>query len=308
MRFLVIGELNPDLILRDYHSFPSPGHEVLVEDLSLTLGSASAICAAGLARLGNAVRFGGKVGADQWGDFCTGFLSGAGIDVAHVKRDPGVKTGLTVSLTCSADRALVTYLGAISSFCAADLDGAVMDGCTHLHMSSYYLQDGLRSGCRSLFAEAHARGMTTSLDPGFDPAEGWDGGLREVLREVDVFFPNEVELRGVGGSEDFVECLRRLENGRTLTVAKLGADGCLALDRGVPLKVPAFPATAVDTTGAGDSFNAGFLHAWCRQYSLAQALRFAAACGALSTRAMGGAASQATAEEAGKLFESQETQ
>ncbi len=307
MRFLVIGELNPDLILRDYHSFPRLGCEVLVEDLSLTLGSASAICAAGLARLGNAVRFAGKVGADQWGDFCTGFLSGAGIDVSHVKRDPGSKTGLTVSLTCSTDRALVTYPGATSSFTAADLNDAVMDGCTHLHISSYYLQDGLRPSCRSLFAEAHARGLTTSLDPGFDPTERWNGGLREVLEEVDVFFPNEIELRGVGRSEDFVECLRTLENGRTLTVAKLGTDGCMSLNRGTPLNVPAFLTAPVDTTGSGDSFNAGFLHAWCRGYSLPDALRFAAACGALSTRSMGGTGSQATAGEAEALFHSQET-
>jgi sugar/nucleoside kinase (ribokinase family) len=190
MQFLVIGELNPDLVLGPYRSFPGLGKEVIAEDLNLTLGSASAICAAGLARLGNAVRFAGKVGADQWGDFCTGLLSGAGIDVSHVKRDSGSKTGLTVSLTCSADRALVTYLGAIRSFCAADLDSSVMDDCTHLHISSYYLQDGLRPDCRWLFAEAHARGLTTSLDPGFDPAERWDGGLLEVLQEVDVFFPN----------------------------------------------------------------------------------------------------------------------
>lgn len=305
MRFLVIGELNPDLILQGISSLPVLGREMLVEDLNLTLGSASAICAAGLARLGNAVRFAGKVGADQWGDFCTGFLADAGLDVSHIRRDPHVKTGLTVSLSSSADRALVTYLGATRSFSAADLDSAVMDGCTHLHISSYYLQDGLRPGCRGLFAEAHARGMTTSLDPGFDPAERWNGGLREVLQDVDVFFPNEVELRAVGGSEDLVECLRSLANGRTLTVAKLGKDGCLALDGNAPLKVPAFPVIPVDTTGSGDSFNAGFLHAWCRGYSLPDALRFAAACGALSTRAMGGTGSQATAEEAGKLFQLQ---
>ena len=298
MRVLVIGELNPDLVLRDARTFPRLGQEVLVEDLVLTLGSASAICAMGLARLGNSVSFAGKVGCDQWGDFCIAALESAGIETSHIKRDPGHKTGLTVAITSGKDRALVTYLGVIASFRAADLDAGVMEGCTHLHISSYFLQEGLRPDCRDLFAEAHARGMTTSLDPGFDPTERWESDLRETLREVDVFFPNEVELRCLGGSQDPVECLRNLENGRTLVVAKMGAAGCQTLCQGKLIQTPALPIKPVDTTGAGDSFDAGFLHVWVRGRSVEEALRFAAACGALSTRAMGGTGSQATVEEA----------
>jgi sugar/nucleoside kinase (ribokinase family) len=177
-----------------------------------------------------------------------------------------------------------------------------MDGCGHLHISSYFLQESLRPDCRALFAEAHRRGMTTSLDPGFDPTENWDSGLRETLKEVDIFFPNEVELAGVGGFEDPIECLRRLDNGRTLVVAKLGREGCMALEGGSPVHVPAFAVQPVDTTGAGDSLNAGFLHAWLRQRPLREAMRFGAACGALSTRAMGGTGSQATEAEAEEML------
>jgi len=304
MRLLVVGELNPDLVLGDYRSFPRPGQEVLVEDASLTLGSASAICAMGLARLGNRVRFASKVGCDQWGDFCIRELESRGIETSWVRRDPGVKTGLTVAITCAADRALVTHLGAIASFCAAGLEDGVMEGCTHLHISSYFLQAGLRPDCRALFARAHANGMTTSLDPGFDPAERWEAGLRDTLREVDVFFPNEVELRCLGGAEDPAECLRRLGNGRTQVIAKMGAAGCQALENGRLVSVPAFPVKTADTTGAGDSFNAGFLHAWLRGRSLQDAMQYGAACGALSTRAMGGTGSQATAEEAETMMHS----
>ena len=298
MRFLVVGELNPDLILCDYRSFPVLGQEVLVEGLDLMLGSASAICAAGLARLGNTVRMASKTGADQWGDFCIDALARAGVDTSFVKRDPQSKTGLTVSITSSKDRALVTYLGAIATFRAADVDPGAMDGCRHLHVSSYFLQEGLQKDVRALFAAAHARGLTTSLDPGFDPSEKWQSGLRETLEETDVFFPNEVELRGLGGDPDPAECLHRLEIGRTLIVAKLGADGCMVLDRGNPLHVPAFPVRPVDTTGAGDSFNSGFLHAWVSGRPVEEALRFGAACGALSTRAVGGTGCQASLEEA----------
>jgi sugar/nucleoside kinase (ribokinase family) len=298
MRFLVVGEINPDLIMCNYQSFPTLGQEVLVDDLSLMMGSASAICAVGLSRLGDPVRIVGKVGVDQWGDFCLKILADAGIDISFVKRDPASKTGITVSITSSKDRALVTYLGAIASFRAAEMDPLALDGCTHLHVSSYFLQQGLQKDCRDLFTAAHARGLTTSLDPGFDPSEQWQSGLRETLEETDVFFPNEVELRGLGGSEDPLECLRKLDNGRTLVVAKLGAAGCMALDLGNPIHVPAFPVTPVDTTGAGDSFNAGFLHAWAQHKPLAEALRFGSACGAISTRAMGGTGGQASIEEA----------
>jgi len=302
VKILFAGELNPDLILRDYHAFPTLGQEVLVDDCTLTLGSATAICAVGMARLGNAVRFATLVGRDQWGDFCVQALEQAGIDISGVRREPSVKTGITISITSAADRAFVTYLGAIAAFRAAHMDSAVMDGCGHLHISSYFLQEGLRQDCRALFAEAHRRGMTTSLDPGFDPTERWASGLSETLVEVDVFFPNEVELRGAGGSSEPVECLRRLQNGRTLVIAKLGREGCMALADGAPVHVPAFPVRAVDTTGAGDSFNAGFLHAWLRRRPLQEAMRFAAACGALSTRAMGGTGSQATESEAEEML------
>jgi sugar/nucleoside kinase (ribokinase family) len=298
MRFLVIGELNPDLLMCNYQSFPTLGQEVLVEGLDLMLGSASAIAAVGLARLGNSVRMASKTGADQWGDFSIQALNRAGVDTAFVKRDARSKTGLTVSITNSKDRALVTYLGAIATLEGADIDPGAMDGCRHLHISSYFLQQALQKDCRALFAAAHARGLSTSLDPGFDPSEKWQSGLRETLEETDVFFPNEVELRGLGGSEDPVECLRRLDNGRTLIVAKLGATGCMVLDHGKPLHIPAFPVKPVDTTGAGDSFNSGFLHAWAAGRPVDEALRFGAACGALSTRAVGGTGSQASLEEA----------
>jgi sugar/nucleoside kinase (ribokinase family) len=302
MRFLVVGELNPDLVMAGYRRFPTPGEEVLVEDLNLMLGSASAICAVGLARLGNTVGMASKIGVDQWGDFCLARLAEAGVDTSFVKRDPGSKTGLTVSITCAKDRALVTYLGAIASFHASDLDGGAMDGCGHLHVSSYFLQEGLQRDCRELFAEAHRRGLTTSLDPGFDPSEKWDSGLRRALQEIDVCFPNEVELRGMGRADDLMECLRALDNGHTLFVAKLGAAGCMALEHGVPVRVPAFPVQPVDTTGAGDSFNAGFLHAWVRRRPLTEALRLGAACGAISTRAMGGTGHQASIEEAEEMM------
>ncbi len=294
MRILVIGEINPDLILQGYSHFPVPGREVLVDDTTLTLGSASAICAAGLARLGNNVAMLGKVGRDPWGDFCIDRLRALGVDTRFVIRDPAVKTGITVSISSPSDRALVTYLGAMERFSHQDIDSTVFGGFRHVHISSFYMQRALRPHCRELFEAAHRAGLTTSLDPGYDPSEQWAGGLGDTLSATDVFFPNKIEIEGITGVADPVVGLRKLANGRTLTVAKLGARGSVALDVGIPLHVPAMLVDPVDTTGAGDSFDAGFLHYWVQHKPLAEAMRFAAACGALSTLGLGGTGAQAT--------------
>jgi sugar/nucleoside kinase (ribokinase family) len=298
---LVVGEVNPDLVLRG-DRFPVPGKEVLVEDFVMTLGSASAICAMGLARLGDPVSFVGKVGADPWGAYCVDTMAAAGIDVTRIARNPALKTGVTVSITSSRDRALVSFIGAIGALRAADVADDAFAGAGHLHVSSYFLQEALRPGCRALFARAHAAGLTTSLDPGFDPSERWDGDLRETLAEVDLFFPNEVEVRAITRTDAVPDALRRLAGGRTRTIAKLGAQGCATLaDDGRLLQAPSYSVEAVDTTGAGDSFNAGFLHAWLARRPLEECLRWGNACGSLSTRGLGGTARQPSAEEVEQL-------
>jgi len=303
-RVLVVGEINLDLILANYQSFPALGREVLVDDLVATLGSASAIFAVGLARLGAPVAFLGKVGADQWGEQCLDAMRRAGVDLARVIRDPALKTGLTVSITSARERALVSYLGAIAALRAEDVPDDALRGFQHLHVSSYFLQQGLRPGCASLFARARAAGLTTSLDPGFDPSERWEADLVDTLRSVDVFLPNEVELCALARCSTPVEALHRLQNGATRIVAKLGALGCATLEGGRLVEVPAFRVETVDTTGAGDSFNAGFLHAWLSGLPLRDCLRWGAACGGLSTRGLGGTGRQADRAEVEQLLAS----
>lgn len=303
-RVLVVGEINLDLILANYQSFPALGREVLVDDLVATLGSASAICAVGLARLGTPVAFLGKVGADQWGEQCLEAMRKGGVDVSRVIRNPSLKTGLTVSITSARERALVSYLGAIAALRGEDVPDEAFRGFDHLHVSSYFLQQGLRPSLASLFARARAAGLTTSLDPGFDPSERWEADLVETLRSVDVFLPNEVELCAAARCTTPAEALLRLQNGSSLIVAKLGAMGCASLEAGRLVEVPAFPVQAVDTTGAGDSFDAGFVHAWLSGLPLRDCLRWGAACGGLSTRGLGGTARQADRAEVEQLLSS----
>jgi sugar/nucleoside kinase (ribokinase family) len=301
-KVLVAGEINPDLILQGYHSFPEPGKEVLVDDFVMALGSASAICAMGLARLGRPVGFVGKIGDDPWGDFCLATMGGGGIDVSRVRREASLKTGVTVSISSPRDRALVSFVGAMAALTGDDLPDRLLAEFQHLHVSSYFLQDRLRPSLPDVFARAHRAGLTTSLDPGFDPSERWDRALLDTLRDVDVFLPNEVELAALSGQRDPEPALRALDNGRTRIVAKLGARGCMTLEEGRVLSAPAIPVQPVDTTGAGDSFNAGFLHAWLDGRPLQECLHWGAACGSLSTRGVGGWERQADAAEVRALM------
>jgi sugar/nucleoside kinase (ribokinase family) len=296
MRILVAGELNPDLILSGLTSLPVPGHEILARDFSLQLGSSSAIVAAGLARLGNAVSFRGKVGDDSFGRFSVAELERMSVNCSAVIVDPSTKTGLTVSLSVS-DRALVTYPGAIAELRAEDVTDDLLAASSHLHVASFYLQTALRPGLRGLFERAHRLGLTTSLDPGCDPAGSWGSAILDVLPAVDVFLLNEVELAGLTGTSDVEAGIRRLSTGTTRVIAKLGAQGCAVLDGGHTVYEPALSVDPVDTTGAGDSFDAGFLHAWLLGMPLRDCLKCGVVCGGLSTQGLGGTASQPTWNE-----------
>jgi sugar/nucleoside kinase (ribokinase family) len=301
-KILVAGDINVDLICSGCQAFPAPGKEVLVDDFVMTLGGSSAICAMGLARLGNPVAFIGKVGADSWGDYCTETLRAAGVDVSGLSRDPALRTGVTISITSTNDRALVTFAGSVAALRAADVDAWALDDAAHLHVSSFFLQHELRPAFSRLFALARSAGLSTSLDPGYDPAERWDRDLFEALEAVDVLFPNEVELAAISGTADLADGLRRMSNGRTRVVAKLGRRGSATLAKDMLLEVPSFAIEPIDTTGAGDSFDAGFLHAWLREQPLRECLRWGSACGALSTRGLGGTPCQPDAAEVRALL------
>lgn len=299
---LVVGEINVDLVLKGLHAEPAPGQEVLADDFLMTPGSSSMICALGLARLGETVAFHGKLGDDAWGHYCLDALRNAGIGVASLRPDAAQRTGVTVSLSTPRDRSLVTFPGAIAALRADEVDDVLLRGARHLHVSSFYLQKALRPGIRDLFARARAAGLTTSLDPGFDPERAWGDDLREVLAEVDMFLPNEEELRALTGTHDVREGLARLDNGHTRIVVKRGRQGCATLQDGALLEVSAFAVEAVDSTGAGDSFDAGFLHAWLHGLPLRDCMRWGSACGSLSTRGIGGTTRQATTGEAEALL------
>ncbi len=294
---LVVGELNADLILRGDVT-PAFGQvEKIIDDATLTIGSSSAIFACGAARLGLRVAFIGKAGDDEFGRFMLHQLQQRGIDTHGVVIDPHLPTGLSVILSRPSDRAILTHLGSIAALRFDEIDLSWLSQARHLHLGSYYLLDALRPDVPSLFDEAKARGLTISIDTNYDPTEQWEGGLRAALSRVDVFLPNETELLAITHEDSIEAGLDRLSEIPVVAV-KLGARGAMARRRSQIVYADSIPVNVVDTTGAGDSFDAGFISAYLAGQDLAQALRFACACGSLSTRAAGGTTAQATTDEA----------
>ncbi len=280
---LVVGDCNPDLILSGGDVVPEFGQwEKVVDDMRLVPGGSSTIVAAGAARLGLPTSLVAAVGDDLFGRFMLDAMAERGVDTGGCVIRADVATGLTVALTRGDDRAILTAPGAIATLRAEDVDGVRLRRATHLHVGSYFLLEGLRPGLGELVRMARAAGATVSLDPQGDPAGGWDGGMRDLLPSIDVLFVNETEAAAIDGAR------------AGLVVVKRGARGASA--GGVDVAPPA--VDAVDATGAGDSFDAGFLAAWLAGEPVEQALRLGCACGALSTRALGGTAAQPTLDEA----------
>jgi sugar/nucleoside kinase (ribokinase family) len=304
-RVLVVGELNVDIIVSGMSNFPKVGQEALVSNIELVLGSSSAICAAGLGRLGATVDFLGKVGRDLYGDFVAAQLCGLNVGTLHVRQDAALRTGVTISLAFSFDRALLTYPGCIPALHLEDIPLGILPDYGHLHVGSYFLQQGLRPGLADLFRQAHQSGLTVSLDTGCDPAGQWDGGaLLSLLEQVDIFMPNEDEARAITRARDTEAALRELAKLVRVVVVKRGRKGATSLHEGKLAHSPGFQVKSVDTTGAGDSFDAGFIYAYVvHGMPLAEALRFANACGALCTTGYGGTASQPTAEQVRAFLE-----
>lgn len=303
-KILVVGELNVDLVLPGLPSLPVLGRELTSTDFRQVLGSSSAITAVRLAALGAQVDFAGIVGKDDFGHFVLRELQRAGVGTAHIQQVE-TRTGVTIALTYSQDRALITYPGTIAVYEADNITPALLSGYNHVHVGSFFLQAALQPELPELFRRAHEAGLTTSLDVGWDPAERWSANphIAPTLAQTDYFFPNESEAVALSGAEGSLETLAS-GTGQWLIV-KRGAQGASAYDKqGRATLVPALPAQVVDTTGAGDAFNAGFLYAYrVEGQNLEAALRFAAACGAQAVTQVGGTTGAPTANEIRHLIE-----
>lgn len=312
---LIAGEINPDLILSG-NVMPEFGQvEKLVDSSALTIGSSSAIFACGAARLGLKVAFIGVCGDDVFGRFMLDEMSKVNVDVSHVIVRKDGQTGLSVILnqsfdsgsryadatrpTAQGDRAILTHLGLIAELQASDIADDLLRRSKHLHVASYFLQTKLQPDLPNLFRRARSFGLTTSLDTNYDPSGKWLG-FDELLAVTNVLLPNEVEAKSLTGAENVDEAATRLTSRVEAFVIKLGKDGALGIFGSQRVRMNSIPVNVVDTVGAGDSFDAGFIYGYLNGWELEKSLRLACVCGALSTQHAGGTNGQPTLEEAMK--------
>ena len=294
---LVLGDANPDLVLTG-NVDPAFGQaERLVDGARLTVGGSGAIVATGAVRLGLRVGFCGVVGDDPFGRFLREELERRGVDVGGLVVDADRPTGVTVVLARQNDRAILTHAGTIADLRTDLIDPLRLERARHVHVSSYFLQERLAPELPALFERVRAHGATTSVDPNWDPAERWDGGLRGLLGQVDVFLPNATEATRIADVPEFDAAVLALAERAGVVVAKAGVDGAVAA-HGERLIRAAPPAIEpIDTTGAGDAFDAGYLVSMLAGDPLERSLAIANACGALSTRAVGGVDAQPTMDQ-----------
>lgn len=302
---LVIGDANPDLLLIG-DTVPRFGQaEQLLDTADLLLGGSAAIVACGLARLGVTTALAAVVGDDRFGAFVLDELRASGVDVSAVTVDGAAPTGLSVVLSEPHDRAILTLPGTIPALTATAAREAVERlRPRHVHVASYFLQPGLAAALPGLLDWLAERRIPVSLDTNWDPSERWSG-LTQVLRRVAVFLPNREEALAIASAvtgaapAGLDEAASALSELGCRVVVKAGAEGGIAFERGASVAAAGgLHVTVADTTGAGDSFDAGYLAALLADVAdERERLRWAATAGSLSVRGRGGTAAQATRAE-----------
>ncbi len=285
----IAGEVNLDLILYGLADELPTDREVLATNFELTLGSSSAILAHNLSVLGTRVGFASRYGDDEMGRIAMARLAESGVDLSRSIRGPETsKTGVTVLLAHGASRRILTYPGVMFDLTVGDLDPDFLASARHFHLSSLFLLKGLHAGLPELLRELKKRGLTLSLDTNDDPEDRWAGVLHEILPLIDVLLPNEDEARRMAGTESAEEALPVLSRSVPLIAVKCGRKGAIVRQGSHTSHVAGLAVDPVDTIGAGDSFNAGFLSAWLRGESPETCARAGNITGALSTLRPGG--------------------
>lgn len=314
---LVVGDLNPDLLVSGDDLAPRWGQAERDAEMRLVLGGSAGIAAAGMARIGLRTALCATVGDDDFGAASRRMLAEHGVDDAALIVVPGRRTGLSIHLLAGDDRAIYTERGAMVELTAADAIAAIGRlRPRHVHLAAIYLLPALARDGGTIADAARAAGATVSVDTNFDPAERFERPA--WLTRADVLLPNATEALRLTGraaadgapgdaprdARDALEAAAaELSADGALVAVKEGARGAFAVRNGIRAEVAVGGGLApfADAVGAGDSFDAGMVRALLDGRPLREALAYACAAGTLSTRAAGGTAAQATHDEADRL-------
>ncbi|MBO4585500.1 MAG: carbohydrate kinase family protein [Bacteroidales bacterium] len=298
-----IGELNVDIILNGIESEPEIGKEKFCKDMTVTLGSSTAIFAANAAALGSKVCFVGLVGKDSFGDLVRTSLEAKGVDTKYVMQGE-VPTGATICMSYGEDRANLTYQGSMDVMGFDDIDKDVFNHVKHIHLSSLFMQSGLLRDVHKVLDLAAEKGITVSLDTQWDPMETWKLDYKTVLPKITVFMPNETELKALTHKDNLESAIQEvLPYLGCAMLVKCGSKGSLLVKKdGSRKELPAFlNKNVVDAIGAGDSFNSGFISAFVKGLSLEDCQETGNLTGAVNTTAAGGTGAFVSLEHVRKI-------
>jgi sugar/nucleoside kinase (ribokinase family) len=196
----------------------------------------------------------------------------------------------------------VTYPGAMQDLNIGDITDEALNTASHMHLSSVFLQEGVKPDVIRIFKRAKELGLSTSFDPQWDPHEKWDVDLRGLLPYVDVFLPNKNELQQFTACSTIEKALETIKSFCNVVVVKNGEQGAMMWDKTTVITQKAFlNESVVDAIGAGDSFNSGFIYKYTNRRPLAECLEFAALTGAINTTGSGGTSAFATIEQVKRI-------
>lgn len=287
---VAIGELNADVIMNHIDGEPEVGKEKFAGNMILTLGSSTAIFAANVAALGARTGFVGMVGKDSFGQLVRDRLEAKGVDTNMLIEHPTIPTGATIVLNYNEDRANVTFQGTMDIMSFSDIDKSVFEKTKHIHISSIFMQSGIKKDLIAILQYAQSKGVTTSLDTQWDPIEKWDFDYKKILPLLSVFLPNEVELKFLTKSDSLEEAIEKIKPYINICVIKRGCKGSLLITKGGDENEQAalLNENVIDAIGAGDSFNSGFIYQFVNGSSPVECQHFGNLTGALNTTAPGG--------------------
>ena len=294
---ITIADLCVDIILTGDVKPNFRQVEKIIDDCTLEMGGSCSIFACQAAKLGLKTAVLGVVGRDVLGQFILESLKRCGVDTSYIREDKNVKTGVGVALNKGHNRAILTYIGSIDALSYSEHLLETIEKARHIHFGSYFILNRIRPSIPQIIRHVKESDMTISLDTNWDPSGEWSEDLQPILRQVDVFLPNDNELRAIMNERAFKKALSRATEIVPLTIVKCGEKGsvCLVGDRLHTVK--AMDVKVVDTVGAGDSFDAGYLYGWLNGMSISKCMEIGNICGALNTTKAGGIAGQPTLEQ-----------
>ena len=289
MRSLIaVGEFFFDLIFYRLERLPRMGEEMFTPNFGFTLGGGAPNTGIAAARLGRKVDIVTVLGDSPLDDFAVDSLARDGVGTRFVRRQSGSMGAITVSVSLPKDRFLLTYPGSntfLEKYIHQPATRKQLAAAAHVHFA---LSPCDWTPYAKLVRSLKRRGVTTSWDLGWNPRAVRLPGFREVVGMLDIAFFNRAEALHYAKESTPERAIRKLATAQQTVIVKLGARGALALGPDGMTRAPGMKVRCLDTTGAGDAFNGGFLHAWMGGANLRDCLRVGNVCGGLSTVEPGG--------------------